>query len=83
MNTYIRIFTVDFLLYLAPAGGFNPAGQSLTVSWVYPVIFVTWVNLWIILQDYCGLKVVEMSNGKLRIFQDNTSFILYFLVRCG
>ena len=25
-----RIFTVAFLLFQAPAGGFNPAGQSFT-----------------------------------------------------
>ncbi len=27
-----RIFTVGFPLFLAPAGGSNPAGQSLTLT---------------------------------------------------
>ena len=26
------IFTVDFILFLAPVGGFNPAGQSSTFT---------------------------------------------------
>ena len=26
------IFTVDFILFLAPVGGSNPAGQSLTFT---------------------------------------------------
>ena len=29
---FLRIFTLAFLLFLAPAGGSNPAGQSFTLN---------------------------------------------------